>query len=1129
MPDIDVHADISEVNEQCALDMSTYENLPKPCNAASLDSSTAIPKDDTDASYVFVTSTDATTTDDHVASDLNGQAKCSHTVDTEIKPRNGEFTDDGRNPESIFVSDALEDSQFKISGHVKKSDAIQDEIRVADVLQSSDAKADEAEPGMDSSQKVEETEILEGQAINESFDAETNSGKIHALESPLEVEDIQTQEENQIISTSEFSNTDANPMEEIEVHSSQMAEGIQIHEDKGIVGIMKSSDTDTNHGIEVEAESSQKADDIQSHNENGTVAIKFSDAESNPGEEVEVESSQKADIQSHEENGIVKTFDLSDTEKDHRGEIEVESSQKAEDIQSHEENVIVKAPKLSNTEANPRGELEVESSQKADDIQNHEENGIVKAPKLSNTEENPRGEIEVESSRELENIELNGQNEIADAIISSATMDKRGQESEVVPEDNETVAINGLSDTTDNCGEETEMKSFEREDGIRESLDANLEAADCHCDNGEEKVDEMVNTVVISDPVGGIGESQIISMGVAKSELDQPDDSAEDVKGECKSGVVLNEEDSDRTQITVSQDGEYYQVVGEEQESLNIEVSLLESSEGNKVGTEQHLAAAPSPLVNSEDVNGSISISTEDGLPTSTNQDDPLETIDDKDTVANRTNFHDHTKSSSASVDCDIATVEPRKLSPTMLISDPKVGLNDITMNEQDVNHVLELEEKSETASYPKVDECVKVEVLEGKVSENGDETPTAFNESRISYAHDSIAGSQLIPEEIEPVESTETAVSAVVIGNTLVELREMSSTYCLNDPALRSDLEVVDCTMSENVASADGDVQPDKEASENHDIGLLGNSDFETKCENGHIGKDNQSTFPRNDMRSESNDFTSIEREEERGFTVPEVPNGVNKSPAIQQNFAVDMDSDLHDNERSSSPTANEKSGDSIEITSCIGGGSRNIPGDDNTVSKTEVLKSSVVNNGGDLNPMSNVVFETEVIREVCQNEPSPISPEGSVDALEGQNVAVEAGTSPFYFLVKVPRFDDDNIREQIKCAQAEVDRKTKDRDAIRVQIQTMRVIMTINKLFQSLYIYINSNSWLKWLSEQAAWKVLSDNLEAAVSDGRAARDLLKAKRQEIDSVQSVITKVKNAMSVEDIDGRVSTHSSSC
>jgi len=52
----------------------------------------------------------------------------------------------------------------------------------------------------------------------------------------------------------------------------------------------------------------------------------------------------------------------------------------------------------------------------------------------------------------------------------------------------------------------------------------------------------------------------------------------------------------------------------------------------------------------------------------------------------------------------------------------------------------------------------------------------------------------------------------------------------------------------------------------------------------------------------------------------------------------------------------------------------------------------------------------------------------------------------------------------------------------------------------------------------------VLSDNLEAAVSEGRAARDLLRSKRQEIDSVQSVITKVKNAMSIGDIDGRVST-----
>ncbi|XP_022940629.1 uncharacterized protein LOC111446165 isoform X2 [Cucurbita moschata] len=1053
MADMDVHADVSQVNEKCALDMSTYENLPNACNAASLDSAASIPKDDTDASYVFVNSTDAATSDDHVVSDLNGQPERSHNVDTEIKVHNGEFsTDDGRKPDSFFVSNASEDSPFKFSEHLKVSDAIQDETRVVDVLQSSDAKVDEAEPGLDSSQKVEETRFLENQAVNESFDVE---GEIHGVDAPQEDENVQIQEENQIISTSESSNTDANLGGQILVVSSQMAEDIQIHEDNGVMGIMKSSNTKANRGIDIEAESSQNAEGIQFRKEYGIVAIKFSDPESNTGEEIEVESSLKADeVQNHEENGRVKTFNLTDTAANLRGKIKLESSKKADDIQNDEENGRMKAFDLSGTVANPRGKIEVESSQKGDDIlndevngrvkafnlsdtevdiQNHKENGIMKAPKLSNTEANPRSEIEVESPGEGEDIKLNGQNEIVGAVKSSATVDKRGQ-GEVVPEDNETVAINELSDTIENRSEETELDSFEREEGIRESQDANVEAADCH--SGKEKVDEMVNKAATSDPVGGLGEYQII--------------------------------------------------IGED--------SLLEPSEENKVDMEQHLAAAPSPLVNSEDLNGSISTST----ATSMDQDDPSKTIDDKDTVANTSSFHDHTETLSSSVDPDIDSVETHKLTHTMLINDPKVELNEITVNEQEVNHVLELEETSETASNPKVDECDRVEVLEGTVS--GDEMSIALDESRTSYGDDSVAGSQLIPVEVEPAQSVETAVSSVVIGNTSVEIREMSCTHSLDDPVLRPDLEAEDCTMSENVASAGDYVHLDNEVRENHEISLLGDNNFETKSESGDIEEENQSTFPCNDMRSESNDFISIECEE-RGSTVPEVPNGDNKSTAIQQSSAVETDSEFRDNERSSSPTAIEKSGENIEIASSVGGGGRDITSDDCT-SETEV-KGSAVNDEVDLNPMSDIASQTDskptkeetvVVHESCQNEPSPISPEGSIEALAGKNVGTEAGTKPLNFLVRVPKFGDVNIREQIKCAQTEVDRTTKGRDAIRVQIQIMR----------------------------AAWKVLSDNLEAAVSEGRAARDLLRSKRQEIDSVQSVITKVKNAMSIGDIDGRV-------
>ncbi|KAH7566964.1 hypothetical protein JRO89_XS07G0001300 [Xanthoceras sorbifolium] len=113
---------------------------------------------------------------------------------------------------------------------------------------------------------------------------------------------------------------------------------------------------------------------------------------------------------------------------------------------------------------------------------------------------------------------------------------------------------------------------------------------------------------------------------------------------------------------------------------------------------------------------------------------------------------------------------------------------------------------------------------------------------------------------------------------------------------------------------------------------------------------------------------------------------------------------------------------------------------------------------------------------------------------APEAQNVGTEVVKRPFYCLIKVPRFDDENLKEQIKLFQLKVDEKTRSRDAIRDTIHTRR----------------------------ATFKENGENLEAAILEEKAAREMLKSKRQEIDSLQSVINKVKNAISVEDIDGRI-------
>ncbi|KAF2310817.1 hypothetical protein GH714_017443 [Hevea brasiliensis] len=127
---------------------------------------------------------------------------------------------------------------------------------------------------------------------------------------------------------------------------------------------------------------------------------------------------------------------------------------------------------------------------------------------------------------------------------------------------------------------------------------------------------------------------------------------------------------------------------------------------------------------------------------------------------------------------------------------------------------------------------------------------------------------------------------------------------------------------------------------------------------------------------------------------------------------------------------------------------------------------------------------------------EASPSSPGGSsVDASEGQNAAVEVGKKPFYYMIRIPRYDDDeNLKEQINHAQFQVDEKTKSRDVIRAEMQRKRAIC----------------------NEHGAC------VDAAISEEVAARNLLKAKRKEIDSAQSLINRVKSASSVEEIDGKI-------
>jgi len=84
---------------------------------------------------------------------------------------------------------------------------------------------------------------------------------------------------------------------------------------------------------------------------------------------------------------------------------------------------------------------------------------------------------------------------------------------------------------------------------------------------------------------------------------------------------------------------------------------------------------------------------------------------------------------------------------------------------------------------------------------------------------------------------------------------------------------------------------------------------------------------------------------------------------------------------------------------------------------------------------------FVSQLEGEVSKNEtPKPTSEDSAVVTSDEQYVVAELGKGPFY-IIKVPRFDERNLREKVEDAKFQVEEKSKIRDAIQAQIQIIKV----------------------------------------------------------------------------------------
>ncbi|KAL2471855.1 putative microtubule-associated protein futsch [Abeliophyllum distichum] len=139
-------------------------------------------------------------------------------------------------------------------------------------------------------------------------------------------------------------------------------------------------------------------------------------------------------------------------------------------------------------------------------------------------------------------------------------------------------------------------------------------------------------------------------------------------------------------------------------------------------------------------------------------------------------------------------------------------------------------------------------------------------------------------------------------------------------------------------------------------------------------------------------------------------------------------------------------------------------------------------------------VLQESEDPGKVHGNGISTAPPNGSTAVvLAGENVSVEAVTRPLSF-VRILNFNERKLREQIKHAQLEVDEKTQLRGAIQLEIQKTRAKCQTHVV----------------------------GYEAAMIENKAARNLVRLKHSEIDSLHSVINRAKNVMTIEDLDSRI-------
>ena len=358
------------------------------------------------------------------------------------------------------------------------------------------------------------------------------------------------------------------------------------------------------------------------------------------------------------------------------------------------------------------------------------------------------------------------------------------------------------------------------------------------------------------------------------------------------------------------------------------------------------------------------------------------------------------------------------------------------------------LEHSLETPSCSEVDKTIEIEASNGPLYEEiGEALPAGLAQESISETlviTDLVDASQNAPEQDE----TSGNVGSLTTPSLSCNVLESGESFPDDAPVIKikenSDVEnKVSLPAGALPISDVEDVRPETDTEKSNQRNIE-NPESCPSVENENIPVDPESIFPANDVRSQTQTCSASSEVEEKLSTdavdvESENSNGAGPECAGSQLMScsqTDGESVSHIitsvDHYSSSPAslvaAEVKLESEVENASVVRG--KDMPSD-----------AVLALEGEDSDAKSDVQLTSQEVGSIDGNQKDEASTSFPEDSSEGQNVGVEVVKRPFYFFIRIPRCDDEKLREEIKLAQLQVEQRTKSRDAIRAQIHMKRV----------------------------------------------------------------------------------------